>query len=47
MSKDVFVGLDWATRAHAVCVIDAAGTVLDRFDILTTARPCTRCPTAC
>jgi transposase len=33
MSKDVFVGLDWATRAHAVCVIDAAGTVLDRFDI--------------
>lgn len=33
MSNDVFVGLDWATQAHAVCVIDAAGTVLDRFDV--------------
>ena len=33
MSNDVFVGLDWATQAHAVCVIDAAGTLLDRFDV--------------
>lgn len=33
MSNDVFVGLDWATQAHAVCVIDTAGTVLDRFDV--------------
>ena len=22
-----FVGLDWAATAHAVCVIDAAGTI--------------------
>jgi len=29
----VFVGLDWATRTHAVCVIDAAARVLDRFVI--------------
>lgn len=31
MSADVFVGLDWATQEHAVCVIDAAGQVLERF----------------
>ena len=33
MSTDVFVGLDWATRTHAVCVIDAAARVLERFEI--------------
>jgi transposase len=33
MSTDVFAGLDWAVHAHAVCVIDAAGGVLDRFEI--------------
>lgn len=33
MSNDVFVGLDWAVHAHAVCVIDAAGAVLDRFEV--------------
>jgi transposase len=33
MSNDVFVGLDWAVHTHAVCVIDAAGTVLDRFEV--------------
>jgi transposase len=33
MSSDVFVGLDWAVHAHAVCVIDAAGKVLDRFEV--------------
>ena len=32
-SNDVFTGLDWAVHAHAVCVIDAAGAVHDRFDI--------------
>ena len=30
---NVFVGLDWATASHAVCVIDTAGTVLERFEI--------------
>jgi len=29
----VFAGLDWATRTHAVCVIDGAGHVLERFEI--------------
>jgi transposase len=27
-----FVGVDWGCAAHAVCVIDARGTVLDRFE---------------
>ena len=31
--SNVFVGLDWAVHTHAVCVIDAAGAVLDRFEI--------------
>jgi transposase len=30
---EVFVGLDWAVHTHAVCIIDAAGAVLDRFEI--------------
>ena len=30
---EVFVGLDWAVHTHAVCVIDAAGAVLERFEI--------------
>ena len=32
-SKDVFAGLDWAVHTHAVCVIDVAGAVLDRFEV--------------
>lgn len=31
--SDYFAGLDWASREHAVCVIDARGTVVDRFNI--------------
>ena len=33
MSTEIFVGLDWAVHTHAVCVIDAAGAVLERFEI--------------
>jgi transposase len=33
MSSEVFAGLDWAVHTHAVCVIDAAGAVLDRFEV--------------
>lgn len=33
MSQDVFVGLDWAVHTHAVCIIDTAAKVLDRFEI--------------
>ncbi|WP_155352738.1 IS110 family transposase, partial [Acrocarpospora macrocephala] len=30
-------GLDWATEVHAVCVMDATGTIADRFTIAHTA----------
>jgi len=33
MSKSVFVGLDWAYRSHAVCVIDAHGGVLKHLSV--------------
>lgn len=29
----VFVGVDWGCGSHAVCVIDAKGQVLDRFEV--------------
>jgi len=32
-SSNVIAGLDWAVHTHAVCVIDASGTVLERFEI--------------
>jgi transposase len=32
-SSNVFAGLDWAVHTHAVCVIDVAGVVRDRFEI--------------
>jgi len=30
---EVFAGLDWAVHTHAVCVIDATGGVLERFEV--------------
>lgn len=32
-----FVGLDWASREHAVCVLDQAGTIAERFTVAHTA----------
>jgi transposase len=29
----MFVGIDWAAEEHAVCVLDTAGRVIDRFTI--------------
>jgi transposase len=29
----VFAGVDWGCGSHAVCVIDAEGSVLDRFEV--------------
>lgn len=29
----VFVGVDWGCGSHAVCVLDAKGAVLDRFEV--------------
>ena len=28
-----FVGLDWASRLHAVCVVDDRGAVISRFEV--------------
>ncbi len=28
-----FAGLDWASKAHAVCIIDERGVVISRFDV--------------
>jgi transposase len=33
MTNEFFVGLDWAVHTHAVCVIDSAGAVRERFEI--------------
>jgi transposase len=33
MNIEVFTGLDWAVHTHAVCLIDATGSVLERFEI--------------
>ena len=30
---ECFAGLDWASRDHAVCIIDASGAARDRFDV--------------
>ena len=32
-----FVGLDWAAREHAVCVIDGCGAVVTRYTVAHTA----------
>lgn len=28
-----YAGVDWASRAHAICVVDEHGTALDRFEV--------------
>jgi len=28
-----FVGLDWASKAHAVCIVDERGSVVSRFEV--------------
>ncbi|MDZ7651195.1 MAG: transposase [Burkholderiaceae bacterium] len=33
MTNDVLVGLDWAVHTHAVCIMDTAGWVLERFEV--------------
>jgi transposase len=34
----LFAGLDWASKTHAVCVVDAAGAVRARFEIANTGK---------
>lgn len=33
LSTRYFIGLDWASRAHAICIIDQLGTVVSRFEV--------------
>ena len=33
-----YAGIDWATRTHAVCVVDQTGAVRARFEIPNTGR---------
>jgi len=37
-----FVGLDWAAREHAVCVIDGRGAVVAQSIAIQRARPVKR-----
>lgn len=37
-SKKLFAGLDWASRTHMVCVVDADGTITQRFEIVNTGK---------
>jgi transposase len=32
-SRTTFAGIDWASRSHAVCVIDATGSPLERYEV--------------
>ena len=31
--SNYFAGLDWASKTHALCVIDERGDVVERFEI--------------
>jgi hypothetical protein len=33
-----YAGIDWATRTHAVCVVDQTGAIRARFEIPNTGR---------
>ena len=33
-----FGGVDWASAAHAICVVDAEGTIVERFEVAHSAR---------
>jgi transposase len=33
-----FAGIDWATKAHAVCVVEADGAIRARFDVPSTGK---------
>ena len=36
-SPTTFAGIDWASRSHAVCVVDADGAVIERYEVEHTA----------
>jgi transposase len=33
-----FAGVDWASATHAICVVDAEGTIVERFEVAHSAR---------
>ena len=37
-SKKLFAGLDWASKTHMVCVVDADGAITQRFEIANTGK---------
>lgn len=37
-ARELFAGIDWATRAHAVCVLDDAGAIRARFEVPNTGK---------
>jgi len=32
-SPTTFAGIDWASRSHVICVIDAGGSVIERYEV--------------
>lgn len=36
--RELFAGIDWASRTHAVCVVDVAGVIRARFDVPNTGK---------
>lgn len=37
-TRKLFAGLDWASKTHMVCVVDADGTITQRFEIVNTGK---------
>lgn len=37
-ARKLFAGIDWASRAHAVCVVDDAGGIRARFEVANTGK---------
>ena len=33
-----FAGVNWASAAHAICLVDAGGTIVERFEVAHSAR---------
>ena len=36
IDQQLFAGVDWATKTHTICVVDANGAILVRFEIANT-----------
>jgi hypothetical protein len=38
VNQPLFAGIDWATKTHAVCVVDQHGTIRARFQVANTGK---------